>query len=60
VHPIQDAAPTAEAQRGGGELIRQAYLWRLKRLSVDTLLDSVLQFPTFSQENLAALENMDL
>jgi hypothetical protein len=29
-------------------------------MSVDTLLDSMLQFPTFPQENLAARENMDL
>ena len=43
-----------------GEWIHQACLAVKTRMSVDTLLDSVFQFPTFSQAYLEALEKMDL
>ena len=43
-----------------GEWIHQACLAVKARVSVDTLLDSVFQFPTFSQGYLEALEKMDL
>jgi pyruvate/2-oxoglutarate dehydrogenase complex dihydrolipoamide dehydrogenase (E3) component len=43
-----------------GEWIHQACLAVRTRMGVDTLLDSVFQFPTFSQAYLAALEKMDL
>jgi pyruvate/2-oxoglutarate dehydrogenase complex dihydrolipoamide dehydrogenase (E3) component len=43
-----------------GEWIHQACLAVRTRIPVDTLLDSVFQFPTFSQAYLAALEKMDL
>ncbi len=43
-----------------GEWIHQACLAVRTRMSVDTLLDSVFQFPTFSQAYLEALEKMDL
>jgi pyruvate/2-oxoglutarate dehydrogenase complex dihydrolipoamide dehydrogenase (E3) component len=43
-----------------GEWIHQACLAVRTRMPVDTLLDSVFQFPTFSQAYLAALEKMDL
>jgi pyruvate/2-oxoglutarate dehydrogenase complex dihydrolipoamide dehydrogenase (E3) component len=43
-----------------GEWIHQACLAVRTRMRVDTLLDSVAQFPTFSQAYLAALETMDL
>jgi len=43
-----------------GEWIHQACLAVKARMSVDILLDSVFQFPTFSQGYLAALEKMDL
>ncbi|MDQ3637882.1 MAG: NAD(P)/FAD-dependent oxidoreductase, partial [Actinomycetota bacterium] len=43
-----------------GEWIHQACLAVRTRMPVDTLLDSVFQFPTFSQAYLEALEKMDL
>jgi pyruvate/2-oxoglutarate dehydrogenase complex dihydrolipoamide dehydrogenase (E3) component len=43
-----------------GEWIHQACLAVKARISVDTMLDSVFQFPTFSQGYLEALEKMDL
>ena len=43
-----------------GEWIHQACLAVKARVSVDTLLDSVFQFPTFSQGYLEALEKLDL
>jgi pyruvate/2-oxoglutarate dehydrogenase complex dihydrolipoamide dehydrogenase (E3) component len=43
-----------------GEWIHQACLAVRTRMPVDILLDSVFQFPTFSQAYLAALEKMDL
>lgn len=43
-----------------GEWIHQACMAVRARISVDTLLDSVAQFPTFSQAYLEALEKMDL
>jgi dihydrolipoamide dehydrogenase len=43
-----------------GEWIHEACLAVKARVSVDTLLDSVFQFPTFSQGYLEALEKMDL
>jgi len=43
-----------------GEWIHGACLAVRTRMSVDTLLDSVFQFPTFSQAYLEALEKMDL
>ena len=43
-----------------GEWIHQACLAVKARIPVDTLLDSVFQFPTFSQGYLEALEKMDL
>jgi pyruvate/2-oxoglutarate dehydrogenase complex dihydrolipoamide dehydrogenase (E3) component len=43
-----------------GEWIHQACLALKARVSVDTLIDSVFQFPTFSQGYLEALEKMDL
>src|SRR5918994_1728792 len=43
-----------------GEWIHQACLAVKARNPVDTLLDSVFQFPTFSQGYLEALEKMDL
>lgn len=43
-----------------GEWIHQACLAVRTRMSVDALLDSVFQFPTFSQAYLEALEKMDL
>jgi dihydrolipoamide dehydrogenase len=43
-----------------GEWIHQACLAVKTQMSVDTLLDSVFQFPTFSQGYLEALEKMDL
>ena len=43
-----------------GEWIHQACLAVKTRMSVDTLLDSVFQFPTFSQAYLEALEKIDL
>ncbi|MDQ4062369.1 MAG: NAD(P)/FAD-dependent oxidoreductase [Actinomycetota bacterium] len=43
-----------------GEWIHEACLAVRTRMSVDTLLDSVFQFPTFSQAYLEALEKMDL
>ncbi len=43
-----------------GEWIHQACLAVRTRMSVDTLLDSIFQFPTFSQAYLEALEKMDL
>lgn len=43
-----------------GEWIHQA-CWAVRtRTPIDTLLDSVLQFPTFSQGYLEALEQLDL
>jgi pyruvate/2-oxoglutarate dehydrogenase complex dihydrolipoamide dehydrogenase (E3) component len=43
-----------------GEWIHQA-CWAVRtRTSIDTLLDGVSQFPTFSQGYLAALEQLDL
>ncbi len=43
-----------------GEWIHQA-CWAIRtRTSIDTLLDGVFQFPTFSQAYLAALEKLDL
>ncbi len=43
-----------------GEWIHQA-CWAIRtRTPVDTLLDGVFQFPTFSQAYLAALEKLDL
>ena len=43
-----------------GEWIHQACMAVRARIPVDTLLDSVFQFPTFSQAYLEALEKMDL
>ncbi len=43
-----------------GEWIHQACLAIKAGISVDTLLDSIFQFPTFSQAYLEALEKMDL
>ena len=43
-----------------GEWIHQACLAVKTRTSVDILLDSIFQFPTFSQGYLEALEKMDL
>ncbi|HZC18292.1 MAG TPA: NAD(P)/FAD-dependent oxidoreductase, partial [Rubrobacteraceae bacterium] len=43
-----------------GEWIHQACLAVKARVLVDTLLDSVFQFPTFSQGYLEALEKMNL
>jgi len=43
-----------------GEWIHGACMAVRTRMSVDTLLDSVFQFPTFSQAYLEALEKMDL
>jgi dihydrolipoamide dehydrogenase len=43
-----------------GEWIHQACLAIKAGISVDTLLDNVFQFPTFSQAYLEALEKMDL
>ena len=43
-----------------GEWIHQACMAIRTRMSVDILLDSVFQFPTFSQAYLEALEKMDL
>jgi pyruvate/2-oxoglutarate dehydrogenase complex dihydrolipoamide dehydrogenase (E3) component len=43
-----------------GEWIHEACLAVKAHVSVDTLLDSVFQFPTFSQGYLEALEKMDL
>ncbi|MDQ4042914.1 MAG: NAD(P)/FAD-dependent oxidoreductase, partial [Actinomycetota bacterium] len=43
-----------------GEWIHQACLVIKAGISVDTLLDSIFQFPTFSQAYLEALEKMDL
>jgi pyruvate/2-oxoglutarate dehydrogenase complex dihydrolipoamide dehydrogenase (E3) component len=43
-----------------GEWIHQACLAVRARTPVDTLLDSVFQFPTFSQAYLEALEQLDL
>ena len=43
-----------------GEWIHQACLAVRTRIPVDALLDSVFQFPTFSQAYLQALEQMDL
>ena len=42
-----------------GEWIHQACLANKAGISVYTLLDSVFQFPTFSQAYLEALEKMD-
>ena len=43
-----------------GEWIHQA-CWAVRsRTPIDTLLDDVFQFPTFSQGYLAALEQLDL
>jgi pyruvate/2-oxoglutarate dehydrogenase complex dihydrolipoamide dehydrogenase (E3) component len=43
-----------------GEWIHQACLAVKARIPVDTMLDSVFQFPTFSQGYLEALEKLDL
>ena len=43
-----------------GEWIHQACMPLRGRTPVDTLLDSVFQFPTFSQAYLEALEQLDL
>ena len=42
-----------------GEWIQQACLAIKAGIFMDTLLDSVSQFPTFSQAYLKALEKMD-
>jgi pyruvate/2-oxoglutarate dehydrogenase complex dihydrolipoamide dehydrogenase (E3) component len=43
-----------------GEWIHQACLAVKTRMSVDTLLDCIYQFPTFSQAYLEALEKIDI
>ncbi|MCA1731250.1 MAG: NAD(P)/FAD-dependent oxidoreductase [Actinobacteria bacterium] len=43
-----------------GEWIHQACLAVKARIPIDTMLDSVFQFPTFSQGYLEALEKLDL
>ncbi len=43
-----------------GEWIHQACMAIRTRTSIDTLLDTVFQFPTFSQGYLEALEKLDL